>query len=277
MRRRKWIVLLILVLLIGLIFGAHVIKPAKLFVNGQKIPTGGHVRIRYAQAEAEIPVLRIFRTLGRDAEIRYNPEEDAYQVVIDQEYVLFSTNDASKLLGQSDAKTAVRQVKGDEFIVDTGSTSTFLYWGWEIDIDVNVFGKSVYVTSFSHDEYTETPAHLIVNGKDLSSTVKTTKREYYDETIYVIPVLAVLRELGAEVSWEADTAVTVSHPGKSYTFDLTDSSFGYDGPPGGVGVRYVEDQELYMEDSSVHYFLKEFMDAQIHRDSKTDTVRIQSY
>ena len=270
MKKKKWIVLFVLALVIGLAVGIHKTIPTRLFVNGKKIPAGDYARIRYQQEDAEIPVLTIFRALGLDAYIRYNEEEKAYEVVTDGDQVVCSTID------DDTERHNVRRVDGDEFIVDTDSMYWVFYINHEIDVDVNVRRKAVYVTSFSHSAYVETPARLIINGKGLSSVVDITKREYYDQTIYVIPVLAVLRQLGAEVYWEEDATVTVSHPGKSYTFDLTDNGFGYDGPPGGIGVRYIENGELYMEDASVRYFLEEFMKAELRRNLATNTIRIKS-
>ena len=270
MNKKKWIIFLALALLIGLAAGIHRLLPTRLFVNGQRIREDDHACIRYSQDDAEIPVLTIFRALGMDADIRYNEAEDTYEVVTADGLVVCSTAD-------DDAdRHHIRRVVGDEFIVDSGSMYWVFYINHEIDIDVNVRRKTVHVTAFTTGAYVETPARLIVNGKNLSSAVSITKREYYEQTIYVIPVLAVLRQLGVETSWEGDTAVTISRPGKSYTFDLTDNSFGYDGPPGGIGVRFIQDQELYMEDISVRYFLEEFMDAELRWNHATNTVHIKS-
>lgn len=274
MSKRMAIFVSSLVLLLGILVVSYVLKPTRLVVNGQEIPASDYVRIRYVQQDAEIPVLATFRALGYDAEIRSNPE-GITQVVIDQEYVLFSTDDPEKRLGENSVKTAVRRIDGDEFIVDTNSIFTWLYWGWDIDIDVSMRKKTVYVDAFDSFAYTEKPARLVVNGKDLSQVANVTKREYYSGTTYVIPILAVLNELGAEISWEGDLAVVVSRPGKTFTFDLTEADFGYTAPPGGIGVRYIEGKELYMEYASVSCFLQEFSDATVRCDSITNTIYIK--
>ena len=271
-KRFAWM-LLTGILLLGLCGCNRSERTGKLVVNGRELPEGSYVRIYPAQEYAEIPALAVMRALGYEAEVRHNPDLKLHQVVIDQEYVLFSSDDAETVPGDF-AETVVRRVEGNEYIIDTKSVSTFLYWGWDIDIKVDYRKGVVYVDSYDPWAYTEKPYRLIVNGKNISEQTETVIREYYTEQVEVIPVVSVLRELGATVEWENNTVATVCYAGKSFTFNLEDEDFGYLSPPGGVGVREASDGEIYMEYASVHYFLTEFMDAKIRYNPLTDTIRI---
>jgi len=253
------------ILLLGLCGCNRSERTGKLVVKGRELPEGSCVRIYPAQEYAEIPALAVMRALGYEAEVRHNPDLKLHQVVIDQEYVLFSSDDA---------ETVVRRVEGNEYIIDTKSVFTFLYWGWDIDIKVDYRKGVVYVDSYDPWAYTEKPCRLIVNGKNISEQTEAVIREYYTGQTKVIPVVSVLRELGAAVEWENDTVATVCYAGKSFTFNLEDGDFGYLPPPGGISVREASDGEIYMEYASVHYFLTEFMDAKIRYNPLTDTIRI---
>lgn len=124
------------------------------------------------------------------------------------------------------------------------------------------------VNNDDKDEYMEVV--MVVNTKtDVNDNDEYDINNYrYNLTDdYVeIPLLRVLKKMGATVSWTNEKKVKVEYKGKTRTIDTTDATFGFPVPAGATGyVRRIEGKELYVDDPSVQTFLSEFMHARIER------------
>ena len=248
--------------------------PGKLVVNGKDITEGNYVVINYAKKNAEVPFLAIMRELGYKVEFTHNANTGLYAAQIgESDLFLTSTKEDFGIdTGNSDGYT--RKIENDDFIFDVESLFTWLYWGWDIDIEVDFDTGTVYVNSFDPDAYEEYPAQLIINGKDITEDNPVYIREYYTGRTEEIPLLAIVKELGAEVVWTDNATVTVNYEGQSITFDLTKDDFGYMCPIGGISIRKQVDDELYMEYVSVKNILKLRLDADITIDYTNRIVEV---
>ena len=125
------------------------------------------------------------------------------------------------------------------------------------------------VNNDDKDEYMEVV--MVVNTrtdfKENSDDINDYRYNLTDDYVE-IPLLRVLKKMGATVSWTNEKKVKVEYQGKTRTIDTTDATFGFPVPAGATGyVRRIEGKELYVDDPSVQTFLSEFMHARIERPS----------
>ena len=106
---------------------------------------------------------------------------------------------------------------------------------------------------------------LLVNGNELSNCQsamidsKTRNAE--------VPLLAVLRSLGADVTWEHNGYITVEHAGKTAMLDSQKNDFGVPVPPGTTGaVRRKYDGEIVIDVVSIKGLLFNLMGAEVSID-----------
>lgn len=238
----------------------------RLIVNGQDITEDNHVVINHDQKNAEIPILAIFRALGHDAQMCVD-EHGIYQAVIDQSIVLLDSRSPDFGLELNyNEKGSVRERTDDDFIIDTTSISTKLYWGWDIDIKVDFEANVVYVNSFDPNAYEEYPAKLIVNNKDITEGNNAYIRYYYNSKEVELPLLAIVKELGAKVTWNEESIVTIKYKKNKTTLDLTKDDFDCMGGFGDTWIRKATDTEIYMELFSVENIISYMMGAELSVD-----------
>ncbi|MBQ9106309.1 MAG: hypothetical protein IJY56_00295 [Clostridia bacterium] len=118
------------------------------------------------------------------------------------------------------------------------------------DVNGNAISSDVSTDSGSSDVADDGQCRLIVNGKDITegNYVKMFA-EYRQEHL---PVLAIAKELGAQIEWQSETQVTLSYNGKSHTLDAKASNFGILIKPGTQnGVRKFINNDFIMEYDSV--------------------------
>lgn len=73
---------------------------------------------------------------------------------------------------------------------------------------------------YLEDDVEKYPATLIVNGKDISKNnhIMFVQKETDEESYFELPFLAILEEIGYEISWENEyTAKLKDKTGKTYT------------------------------------------------------------
>ena len=100
----------------------------------------------------------------------------------------------------------------------------------------------------------EDNCRLVVNGKDISDGLHIKMKAKYCNT--EIPLLAVLKELGAQVQWKDSSVVTAQFKGSTFEIDTSKEYFGILIPPGTrQAVRKVVDQEIIIDSNSVESFL----------------------
>ncbi|MBQ4101254.1 MAG: hypothetical protein IJC85_00040 [Oscillospiraceae bacterium] len=129
------------------------------------------------------------------------------------------------------------------------------------------------VNNDDKDEYME--VIMVVNTRtdfnDNDEYVINNYRYNLTDDYVEIPLLRVLKKMGATVSWTNEKKVKVEYKGKTRTIDTTDATFGFPVPAGATGyVRRIEGKELYVDDPSVQTFLSEFMHARIERPDPYD-------
>jgi hypothetical protein len=235
------------------------LKEARLIVNGQDITEGNYVRINHAYCNAEIPVIIIFQELGYDVEVNTDGE-----VIIDNDYVLLKTKEQDFGIAIYDTEpSAVRKVLDGEFVVDVFSVIGWWYRVFNIDIEIDFSANAVYVTTFDPDTYEEHRLQLIVNGRDITEGNEAYLQEYYTEKVVKLPVLAIMNELGAEITWDIAGLITIRYDGKEIEYDLKEADFGSLPPTGGTVIRKATKTEVYMDLPSVRTTLKSFTGADI--------------
>ena len=250
--------------------------PPRLIVNGQDITEGNHVVINHKRKNAEIPVLAVFRALGFDAQMQAD-ENGIPQPIIDGSTRLFDASlPGFGFVTPNEKEGHIRLVTDDDFIIDTNSIDTLLYWGWDIDIQVDFEENIIYIDQFDSTQYERHPAKLIVNGKDISQGNEAYIRFYYQTTAEEIPLLAIAKELGAQVIWEENSLVTIRNRDKEITLDLTQDEFGYMAAPGGISIRKATGTEIYMEFYSANSILKYLANAQISVNEESLIISVTS-
>ena len=116
---------------------------------------------------------------------------------------------------------------------------------------------------------------LLVNGRDLSYEAYVCMD--YERESAELPLLAILKELGAEVCWNDTHTVTVTYGDKTLDFDTRDEYFGVLIPPGTTNaIRRVENNELFFDDESVRVLLRSVMEVTIRINTDYGEVRIDS-
>lgn len=100
----------------------------------------------------------------------------------------------------------------------------------------------------------EDNCRLVVNGKDISDSLHIKMKAKYNNT--EIPLLAVLKELGAQVQWKDSAVVTVQFKDSAFEIDTEKEQFGILIPPGTrQAVRKVVEKEIIIDSNSVEGFL----------------------
>lgn len=100
----------------------------------------------------------------------------------------------------------------------------------------------------------EDNCRLVVNGKDISDGLYVKMKAKYNNT--EIPLLAVLKELGAQVQWKDTSVVTVQFKDSAFEIDTEKEQFGILIPPGTrQAVRKVVEKEIIIDSNSVEGFL----------------------
>lgn len=246
----------------------------KLIVNGQDITEGNHVMI-HPDRNAEIPLVAIFQALANDPAVP-QWQRDSYQAFVDDPTVYLDPSDPDFGLETANPQKEWVRIKTEtDYIIDTNSISTLLYWGWDIDIEVDYRKNIVYVNSFDSSSYEKHPAKLIVNGKDITEGNTTVIRIYYQDRCEELPLLAIAEELGADVQWQEDF-ITVRYKGNETTLDLSLDDFGHLPPIGGTYTRKATQTEVYMDWISAEYFFNSLMDVDISVDYENYIVQINS-
>lgn len=118
-------------------------------------------------------------------------------------------------------------------------------------------------------------AELIVNGKKLPKNNCVGIDTQSKNT--VLPLLEVLKELGAEVRWRDTNVVVIEHRGTVVELNANKDDFGILIPPGTIGaVRRVVNAELIIDGDSVQSLLANIMEAEIKVVEQTSTIYITS-
>ncbi len=116
---------------------------------------------------------------------------------------------------------------------------------------------------------------LIVNGKEI--TESTYVRINYDDRNAELPVLAIFRELGADIK-TVGKIVIIKYNGEYRWLDTTQKNFGLLIPPGTVGgVRMLTEDDLIIEkDSFRYYFSKSFGGIEIKVDYENGIIKVDN-
>ena len=125
-------------------------------------------------------------------------------------------------------------------------------------------------------------AQLIVNGKTVES--KKGAKLYYNYAD--IPLITVIKEMGAEVIWTSDTEATIIFNGEKYLidtstlslckYDVRNENFLYkvDGSPSFV---YLESKEVFLDSTTLNFVLREMGEkVRVECDNKNLIVTITS-
>ena len=130
-------------------------------------------------------------------------------------------------------------------------------------------------TKLHNESSSETtlPAKLIVNGKDITEgnyVYINVEKEQAE-----VPLLAIVKELGAEVVWIDENIVEISYEDKSFQIDKRDKDFGYEIPPGGGRkVRKAVEHDLIFDDQSIMPILRELTNSYISVDFENLKVEV---
>ena len=116
---------------------------------------------------------------------------------------------------------------------------------------------------------------LLVNGKDITNG-KNVKINYeYQNT--ELPLLAILKELGADVQWEDNSRVIVTFEKIKVDIDTTKDDFGIPIPPGtSNAIRYIINNELQIDGTSVQGLLLNIFRTTINVDYEAGIIYINS-
>jgi len=101
---------------------------------------------------------------------------------------------------------------------------------------------------------TQRNCKLIINGKDITNNNYVKIR--IDDKVAELPLLAIMKELGAEVKWENEKSVSMIFHEKTLNFDVSKWDLDILVPPGAIGVRKIINNELVYDYDSVKYLLK---------------------
>jgi len=129
---------------------------------------------------------------------------------------------------------------------------------------------------------TETRCKLIVKGNELDSQMKFNYEYSYAE----IPILAVIKNLGAEVEWQQNkTTAEITFKEKKYILDTEDNTIFEEGKtfnfiviaPGSKHsiYSYVNDNEFIIDSDSAKLFFTAVMGVNIKTDIKNGIVNIE--
>ena len=90
---------------------------------------------------------------------------------------------------------------------------------------------------------------LFIDGKEIEYVCVFNKETREAE----LPLLTIVKELGAKVEWLNSTNVCISYDGNEIELDTEEDGFGIYPPPGTIGaVRKVEQNEIIMDSTSIN-------------------------
>ncbi len=162
-----------------------------------------------------------------------------------------------------------------EFSVDlTYSLDPTASRGWYCTFTVELNENGYTYLSFEQSEKTGVipsdkvnppdNCRLIVNGKEIPSGNFARLITEYESA--ELPLITIMRELGAEVTWKDDTTVTFTYNGANYDMDVSKPDFGLPRPPGSAYYfRAVVAGEIVIDDASARGIIA-WMGAQIKID-----------
>lgn len=252
-------------------------EESRLIVNGKDITDGNYVRINKTSGYAELPVIAVFKALGYDAEMQYDQNTDSYAVIVEDntEFLNTQCNDFGFPPGVGDTDY-VRRIMDNEIVIDSDAIDTVMYWGYSTEIDIDYDSNTVYINSFDPNAYVTHDARLVVNGKDITEGNSVSFKEYHNGMEVEIPLLAVVKALGAKVKWQSETVVAVKYKGETRIFDTSEDGFGVFIPIGGVVIRRIENGDLIFDLNSIEGILEEDYNVTVKVDEENYTVCIDS-
>ena len=130
-------------------------------------------------------------------------------------------------------------------------------------------------TKLHNENSSETtlPAKLIVNGKDITEgnyVYINVEKEQAE-----VPLLAIVKELGAEVEWIDENIVEISYEDKSKQIDKNDKFLGIMIAPGGKpAVRKQIDNDFVYNSGAIFSLLRAWFNADITVDYKKMIVEV---
>lgn len=251
-------------------------EDVRLVVNGKDITEGNYVRIDRTARYAEIPITVIFEELGFDVQIEYDQEKDSYAVSIDGDVFVDTQYDDYGIYIDYGARSYVRSIIDDQIIVDSNSVFTQLYWSYNADIEIDYTANIVYIDSFDPYASITHDARLVVNGKDITEGNCASFQEYHNGMEVEIPLLAVVKALGAKVKWQSETVVAVKYKGETRIFDTSEDGFGVFIPIGGVVIRRIENGDLIFDLTSIERIIEGDYDVTVKVDKENYIVYIDS-
>ena len=120
---------------------------------------------------------------------------------------------------------------------------------------------------------TTLPAKLVVNGKDITEgnyVYINVEKEQAE-----VPLLAIVKELGAEVVWIDENIVEISYEDKSFQIDKNDKYLGFMIAPGGKpAVRKQIDNDFVYNSGAILSLLRTWFNADITVDYKKMIVEV---
>ncbi|MBR6563609.1 MAG: hypothetical protein IKK70_06710 [Clostridia bacterium] len=190
----------------------------KLIVNGKDITEGSGVKM-YSD-RVELPFVAIMEALGREFEW----ENDKKAVIKNDVFVLHV--DTGELLLQGlasspnffdvfDDKPLEYTAMDKEILIDETNAGAF-FSEEGILLEIN-YEEMVIRISDDNNDYECT---LIVNGKDVSEGSRAVLRKD-DGHYFLLPIVEILGELGAEFEWENDTLANFKFREQEYVLDIS--------------------------------------------------------
>ena len=112
------------------------------------------------------------------------------------------------------------------------------------------------------DYYAEKECKVFVDDREVLSDVPAVKHGPFVE----VPMVAVLRAFGAEITWDSETTASVCYEGDTYLLDTKNATFinEWEGDDlldfcfaaGGYSTYYPKDGEIMISDVSMIYILE---------------------
>ena len=136
--------------------------------------------------------------------------------------------------------------------------------------------NTVYINSFDPYASITHDARLVVNGKDITEGNCASFQEYHNGMEVEIPLLAVVKALGAKVKWQSETVVAVKYKGETRTYDTSEDGFGVFIPIGGVVIRRIENGDLIFDLTSIKGILKWDYNATVKLDEENYIIYVDS-
>jgi hypothetical protein len=137
------------------------------------------------------------------------------------------------------------------------------------------------VSSDSGVGTTNNNCRLIVNGRDITS--ETYVRINYEYQNAELPIIAILKEFGAEVEWKDQTIVNITYKGYDFVLDTVKGTFtqvgddlnAFEIPPGTKhAVSYRIGDEFVIDNNSSWDLIVNFMGAKIDIDYEAGVIEI---